>query len=220
MKTLTALSKFTGHYRLWQDTINRYNLKWSSGDSLQIFHDIVNEKTSLSTMIDWVKEAISKLPEPYYNIIIYNTLTGLRPSEVCVSISLIQQQDCFRIYYNNEKSMLEHFKFPELFIRRTKKAYISIVNDLVLNIARKAYEKRSYNALKLVLRRRKVDAHLYYSRKIFATYLRNQGIEPEIIDLLQGRTPRSIFSRHYYKPDLVNQMKVKACIDSLYRSIF
>ena len=31
--------------------------------------------------------------------------------------------------------------------------------------------------------------------------MRNEGIEPEIIDLLQGRIPNSVFVRHYYRPD-------------------
>ena len=44
--------------------------------------------------------------------------------------------------------------------------------------------------------------NMYYCRKIFATYLRNKGIEPELIDLLQGRLPKSIFLRHYYRPDI------------------
>ena len=41
-----------------------------------------------------------------------------------------------------------------------------------------------------------------YGRKIFATYLRNKGIEPEIIDLLQGRIGSSVFVNHYYRPDI------------------
>jgi hypothetical protein len=219
MKALTALSKFTGSYNFWQDIISRYNLKWSSGDSLRLFHDMVSEKTSLSSMMDWVKDAISKLPEPYYNIILFDTLTGLRPSESCVSISLVQQQESFRNYYNKEKSLLEHFKYPEFFIRRTKKAYVSIVDDLIIEVAKRSYKKPSYNALRLILRRRKLDAHMYYSRKIFATYMRNNGIEQEIIDILQGRSPKSIFARHYYKPDILNYSKVLDCLHSLYNSL-
>ncbi|MDR4513049.1 MAG: hypothetical protein MRJ93_15240 [Nitrososphaeraceae archaeon] len=44
--------------------------------------------------------------------------------------------------------------------------------------------------------------HMNYCSKIFATYLRSNGIKQEIIDLLQGRIPKSIFVRHYYRPDL------------------
>jgi hypothetical protein len=39
-------------------------------------------------------------------------------------------------------------------------------------------------------------------RKVFATYLRDEGVAPEIIDLLQGRISSSVFVRHYYRPDI------------------
>ena len=42
---------------------------------------------------------------------------------------------------------LEHFKYPQ-FIRKTKKAYISIVNDQILKIAQNCGE-HSYNAVRL-----------------------------------------------------------------------
>ena len=90
MKALTSLSKFSGCYDYWKSIISRHNLKWSSGDSLNVFQNIVNER-NYGQMIQWVKDVISKLPESYYNIIIYNTLTGLRPREAIISISLIQK---------------------------------------------------------------------------------------------------------------------------------
>ena len=168
MKALTALSKFTGQYKIWQQTIDAYNLNWSYSDSLALFHSITSENTSLETMLQWVRNSIKK-PETYANIIIFDTLTGLRPSEACISIGLIQND--LTNYYNKEKSILEHLRFPEFFIRRTKKSYISIVNDLIIDIAKKAYEKPSYNALKLLLSRRGLDAKMYYCRKVFATWL-------------------------------------------------
>jgi len=32
-------------------------------------------------------------------------------------------------YYNQEQNVLQHYRFPELFIRRTKAVYISVAND-------------------------------------------------------------------------------------------
>ena len=45
-------------------------------------------------------------------------------------------------------------------------------------------------------------------RKIFASYLRRKGIEPEIVDLLQGRVSQSVLTRHYLAPshDLKNRV--------------
>jgi intergrase/recombinase len=46
-----------------------------------------------------------------------------------------------------------------------------------------------------------LSMQLKYCRKIFASYLRqNGGIEAEIVDLLQGRVPKSVFTRHYFTP--------------------
>jgi intergrase/recombinase len=39
-----------------------------------------------------------------------------------------------------------------------------------------------------------------YYRKIFASYLSQKGIQSEIIDLLQGRVPPSVFARNYLRP--------------------
>ena len=49
---------------------------------------------------------------------------------------------------------------------------------------------------------------MYFCRKVFATYLRNKGIEPEIIDLLQGRIGSTVFVNHYYRPD-INEITTK-----------
>jgi hypothetical protein len=42
----------------------------------------------------------------------------------------------------------------------------------------------------------------YYCRKVFAIYLRNRGIEPEIIDLLYGRISKAVFANHYHRPGI------------------
>jgi Archaeal phage integrase len=214
MKALKSLSKFSGCYDYWKSLISRHNLKWSSGDSLNVFQNIINER-NYGQMIQWVKDVISKLPESYYNTIIYNTLTALRPREAIISISLIQKD--LENYLNQDKLILEHFRFPEIFIRRTKKAYITIITDTITNIA-KSCGNYSYHALKLMIRRKGIAMNMAFCRKIFATHLRNNGIEQEIIDLLQGRIPKSVFARHYFRPDF-NHNRIKESINSLYNSL-
>ncbi len=55
-----------------------------------------------------------------------------------------------------------------------------------------------------------------YCRKIFATFLRNEGVESELIDLLQGRIPNSIFVRHYYRPDMSKFDEIQEKLDKLH----
>jgi hypothetical protein len=39
-------------------------------------------------------------------------------------------------YYNPERQILQHYLFPQIFIRRTKAIYISVVNDEIIGIAK------------------------------------------------------------------------------------
>ena len=112
--------------------------------------------------------------------------------------------------------ILEHVKYREIFIRKTKKAYISIVNESIIQIAKDRKEKSSYNSLNCFFKRRKIPFNFNYCRKIFATYLRTNGVEQEVIDLLQGRLPKSVFLRYYYRPDLIIYTKIQKQLKTLH----
>jgi intergrase/recombinase len=62
---------------------------------------------------------------------------------------------------------------------------------------------------------------MYYCRKVFAIYLRNKGIEPEIIDLLQGRISSSVYVSHYYRPDIneIITKKIRPVLDELIKDL-
>jgi hypothetical protein len=217
MKSLSVLSKFMGCYDNWKNIKDRYQLKWSNGNnSLEVFQTIVNYEINYDSMIRWVKDTCSQIPRYYVNILIYCTLTGLRAGEECKSLSLVENnQDN---YLNKETIILEHFRHPDIFIRRTKQVFISFVNYDIINLAKDSIEY-SYNALRCYLKTRKLQMNMNYCRKIFATFMRNNGIEQEIIDLVQGRIPKSVFVRHYYKPDLSRFEKVRSLLDNLYNQL-
>jgi hypothetical protein len=117
-------------------------------------------------MLSWLKNAIAQIPKPYANILIYNTLTGLRPTEACQSIALIQSD--LQNYLNKDKMILEHYKYPEIYIRKSKKAFISIVDNDIIRIGQES-ANCGYNALRNYLVRRKLGMNMLYCRKIFAT---------------------------------------------------
>lgn len=192
-------------------------MKWSNGDSsLEIFQNIVNNENNYESMLNWIKDTCSQISKSYANILIYCTLTGLRADEACKSLSLVKNNR--NNYLNKETMVLEHFKYPNIFLRRTKQAFISIANDSILNLAKESNDY-SYNALRCHLNRKNIQMNMNYCRKIFATYLRNNGIEQEIIDLLQGRIPKAVFVRHYYRPDIDRFDKVRKLLDDLYNQI-
>jgi intergrase/recombinase len=42
--------------------------------------------------------------------------------------------------------------------------------------------------------------NMHLCRKVFASYLRKEGIQPEVVDMLQGRVSPSILTRYYLVP--------------------
>lgn len=216
MKSLSNLAKFLGYYDKWKSIINRYQLKWSNENGIDTFNKILNGKHDYTTMLDWLKQAHNTLPERYGNVLLFNTLTGLRPNEACESIKIIESN--VNEYLNKDNMVLEHFRYPSLFIRRTKNAYISIVSEKILDIAKQA-NKITYTSVKLAVKKRQIEMHMSYCRKIFATYLRTKGIEQEVIDLLQGRIPKSIFVRHYYKPDYASFNRIRELLNEIYLNV-
>lgn len=90
MEALVCLSKYQVSYSTWKEIKEKYLLKWASPDTLEVFQSIFNNEKNYSAMLNWLKDVIAQIPKPYANILIYNTLTGLRPAEACQSIALIQ----------------------------------------------------------------------------------------------------------------------------------
>ena len=195
MKSLAILSKYLGCYDRWKEIKERYQLKWANENSIETFKKIMNEDNSFNSLLEWLKNTCSQISETHRNIFFYCTLTGLRPDEACRSIALVK--DKIDKYIDKEKMILKHFEFPEIFIRSTKQAYVSIANDLIIKIANES-GNYSYNALRCHLKRKNIAMNMNYCRKIFATFMRNNGVQSEIVDLLQGRIPKSVFVRHYY----------------------
>jgi hypothetical protein len=92
MEALAALSKFTGRYQVWRQIRESHQLKWSDSEehNLRFFERFTSGEEDYPAMVAWLKVAIEKLPAPLGNILVFNTLTGLRPTEACQSISIIK----------------------------------------------------------------------------------------------------------------------------------
>ena len=202
MEALTAYAKYTGSYDSWQQVIKRYSLKWTDGnESLKSLERFFNPDLSFDSMLARIREMIRVLPEHMGNIIKFNCLTGLRPSEAIESVRLLNlYMYPDTAYYNPDRQALEHYKFKQ-FIRTTKKAFISYITlDNLQQIGVLGAKTPSWNAIRKACRHRNIAMDMSYCRKLFASWLRQSGIQPEIIDLLQGRVSQSILTRHYLAP--------------------
>jgi intergrase/recombinase len=163
-------------------------------------------------MLGYVKRLLREAPESL-EVVCYALLTGLRVSEVFASMELLRNR--FDDYYNSELGVLEHFRFPDIFARRTKTAYVSVYLPILREYAERS-RFRTYDSLRCFLHRKGLDLNINYCRKIFATYLRKNGVDPEVIDLLQGRISRSVFAKHYYRPEISEEFrKVREILSSM-----
>jgi len=144
MKALANLAKYTGVYEEWNKLRRQHQLKWSSTNTLYVFERIRNNGTSYNKMIEYIKQILAVLPSSHANVIIFRTLTGLRPVEACKGVQLIHTD--LSNYLNSDLFILEHFKWKDYFVRRTKKSFISVMTDPLLQIAKTA-DPQSYASL-------------------------------------------------------------------------
>ena len=222
--SMANLAKYTGRYDKFQQLRHRYALKWSSGNnSLQSLERFFNPDLTLDVMLQKVREMMQVLPTDMAVVIRFAVLTGLRPSEACESVRLLNSSFS-RIrekveYYNPTAQCLEQFRFPQ-FLRQTKKAYISFITlDNLQPIVNLGSRTPTWTAIRLTCRRRGINCNMRYTRKLFASHLRHEGIQPEVVDLLQGRVPTSVLTRPYLAPPTGLRERVFDAVASLEKKI-
>jgi intergrase/recombinase len=210
MAALANLSKYLGVYGYWKRLVVEHGLHWQKTSNLEVFLSIFN--TNMDAVQSWFKEAVGKLPRNYAVTLVFAAATGLRPDEACKSVTLLSElAEAGRVgeYLNGQSNMLEHFRYPKLFLRGCKNCYISFVPEELLKLVLDVKPKIKTDALRSAIKKRGMKARIKDLRKLYATTLRENGLSEEVIDLLEGRIPQSIFLRHYYKPDLLRSIRKK-----------
>jgi hypothetical protein len=207
LKAMVNLAKYLGKYDDYKGRLSNCGVRWVNSDNaFNSFLRIVNNKHS--NLGEWYKTAQNILRNNEKLYLKFTLLSGLRKNEALNSFNLIiklAKQNGLSEYFNGELGILEHFKYADLFLRQTKKVYISIVSrDLISEICNS--QLVSYSAIRKRLSRNKQNLRIKELRSYFATYLRKKGIISEYIDLLQGRIPKSVFARHYLKVEDVNEL--------------
>jgi len=205
LRALVNLAKYLGHYEEFKTSLKQYGIKWAVTDnSFTSFLAIVNNNHS--TLGKWYNDALAVLDDNEKLYLRYMVLSGLRKAEGIESFNLIIElagKGKLSEYWNSNLGILEHFKMLDtngkhIFLRRTKNCYLSaITEDLVKDIATSKYVY--YTTIRKHLEKHKLTLRIKELRSYYATYLRNNGIISELVDLLQGRIPKDVFCRHYLK---------------------
>jgi intergrase/recombinase len=130
-------------------------------------------------------------------------VTGLRRTEAITSFNMVIDLNAngrLGEYYNSELNVLEHCKY-KVFLRGTKNAYISFVpKELIDQMC--LSQKISYYAFHSRLNRKHIPLRFKELRSYHNSYLRKQGIISELVDVLAGRVPKTVFARHYLGEDM------------------
>ena len=107
-------------------------------------------------------------------------------ANACALVHDLSSKGQLADYYDGDLKMLQHFKYPKLFLRRTKNAYISFVTpQLVEAIA--ASKPIAFSTVSKAIRSQlDMSNQANQLRKYHATFLRRH-LEQEMIDLIQGR---------------------------------
>jgi Archaeal phage integrase len=223
MEALAAYAKYQGCYDKWQEIGKRYSLHWTNGDeSFHALQRFFNTELSLDTMLSRIREMVHKLPTIMGQTIKFGTLVGLRPTEILESIRLINDKEAFPGYYDPKQMTLQHFKFLDVFLRHTKKAFLSFVTPSMLeNVinSNNKFHHITYNAIRHACLRAGIACDLRFCRKVHASWLHKSGINSETIDFLQGRTSPSVFCRHYLTPDASLRTRVLDALNELQKNL-
>jgi len=188
LKSLSALSKYLGIYEDFRKLIINYGVSWIGKSSADLLIDRLTKICNSDEVFNWIKKVKQQIPH-LRTFMDFIAITGLRLNEAIDSYNLIiklSRQNKLSEYYNEKNETLEHFKFKETFIRRTKKAFVSFIpKEFIIRITNDNSLK-SYHSIKKTVQNKVGKQKFGDIREIHATYLTKYLKQPEI-DFLHGR---------------------------------
>jgi intergrase/recombinase len=210
LKGLSALAKYLGIYQDFQMMIQNYGLSWVGKNKDDVVIERMTKIKDSGEVYAWIQEVKRARPE-LSEFMDFMAITGLRLEEAVNAYNMIIElsgKDKLNDYYNAETGMLEHYKFKEVFIRPTKKAFISIVpKDFVEKIAENIPLKSSVAVQKRV-QHQGLKLRFGDIREAHATFMIKFLKEAEI-DFIHGRVSTTVFQSNYFNISLVEDLRAR-----------
>jgi len=207
LKALSALAKFMGVYQHFKSLVSAYGLKWKSVDNDDLIISRLLKYRNTNEIVEWVKAVKAKFPRLTV-FMDFLVASGLRMREAVNAYNLIvdlTRQNRLSEYYDSKSEVLEHFRFKQLFIRRTKKVFITFVPKKLVERISKS-EKLTCYQIENWIKRNRLKSRFGDLREYYATLMTRYLSQPEI-DFLQGRVSANVFMRNYFNPTLIRDLK-------------
>jgi len=175
MASLSNLSKYLGIYKEWKRLVEAYGLKWSCGKSEDYIIKRMANTENNDAILEWVKLVKAKILQLRV-FMDFMVLSGLRLKEAVNSYNLIIQlsrEERLSEYYDSEKEVLKHYKFKEVFIRRSKKVFVSFIPKAMIEAISQREKLTVYQISNWVRRDNKLKSRFGDIREYFATFMTN-----------------------------------------------
>jgi hypothetical protein len=211
LKALSALAKFLGVYNHFKFLVSNYGVKWAGKRSEDLIIQRLTRTVNNNSLADWMRNVKKALPELSL-FLDFVASTGLRFEDAVKAWNLIidlSGQGRLGEYYNVENQALEHFRFKEIFIRRSKKCFVSFISKPFLRQIANQKIRLNRNIINCRLKRRNLQARFSDLREYYATAMTKYLRQPEI-DFLQGRIGVNVFMRNYFNPAWIQDLKNRA----------
>ena len=209
MNALSALSKFLGMHEQFSQLVKDYGFKWTIRSDDLIIARFTKTANPLD-VFDWVKEVKLTCPDlrDFMDLI---CATGLRYEETVESYNLIvklARENKLNTYYDSKREILEHYKFKEIFLRRTKKAFISFVPQNLIN---RIADKKPLNVYSIQTKVKRKTKQLRFGdiREVHGT-LQTRHLSEVEINFLHGRVSSSVFMTNYFNPTWITDLKKRS----------
>jgi hypothetical protein len=219
LKSLAALSKFLGVHDEFIMLVKKYGLKWSAHTD-----DLIIKRFTKSVNPDEVFEWVRNVKQRFSDLadfMDFMAFSGLRFVEAVNAYNLIiklSREGRLGEYYDSEREILEHFKFKHLFLRRSKKAFITFMPKEVVDRIR-FNEPLSADGVQTKVKRY-CGLRFGDIREVHGTLLVRYLREVEI-DFLHGRISTTVFMRNYFNPAWISDLKqrVFSCLREIQSKI-
>jgi len=214
IKALCTLSKFLGMHTEFSAMIKNYGLKWAGRSDDDIIIDRLSKNSDVKPLIEWIKNArkISEITQ----LIDLMVATGLRLIEAVECYRLIielNRQGSLSTYYNSERQLFEHFRFKSVFIRNSKKVFISFVPHRIVDAIATIRQPISYDRAQKLAECHLKKLRFADLRELYAS-ISVKNLKESEIDFLQGRISSRVFLRNYFNPQFISDLQTRALKNS------